>query len=103
MNEPNYNESTLSGTSWNRVYACHIFNDYGQPPRLGLYEEKIAVLGDDIIKKHVHEFNVTFDPENEKHLQLYNLLNEMYVEQREIRDNPPVEEIPVEEPLGDVI
>jgi hypothetical protein len=98
MSEANYNESTVSGTSWQRVYACHIFNDYGQTPRLNLYEEKITTLDGEIIRKHVQDFCITFDPTNEDHLALYTLLNKIYVEQRTIRDTPPVIEEPIVEP-----
>jgi len=108
MSETNYNEATVAGTSWQRVYSVRVSNDFcmtppeqrtpDQMPKLTLYEEKIALLDGEIHRKHIGEFNITFDPTNETHLTLYGILNGMYVEQRVIRDTPPVVEEPEETP-----
>lgn len=87
MNEPNYNETVIAGVSWMRCYSIHIFNTYNQTPNMKLYEERITNIGDnEELHKFIGEFNVTFNIEDPRHVELYTLINKIYVEEREKRD-----------------
>ena len=46
---PDYKESTVSGSTWQRCHTVTISNQLGKPPRVDFQEEKvIALVGDDI-------------------------------------------------------
>jgi len=96
MDTPNYNETQVSGSSWTRSHHVVIQNPLGAVPTMTFGEERVFVLGE----KQITEFAgqglvVTFDSKNPKHIALYTALNDMYIEARTIRDNPPVVEPPV--------
>ena len=107
---PNYNESTVAGTSWTRCMNVSIDNQYGHTPSMVLFEEKIYVLeGGKIIREPVGNLSVAFDTNIPAHQQIYDVINSEYVRLRELRDNtnvappdvppadPPVDP-PVEQP-----
>lgn len=87
---PNYNQSSLAGDSWVRAHKVVIHNPYGGTPWLQLMEQKIFLMSNEsdqeTVTRDCSSLTVTFDPTNEKHLALYNLLNEIYVEERDKRD-----------------
>ena len=99
-NTPNYNESSASGTSWQRAVRTVIENPYGGQPYLTFVEEKIYTMDDGrIIREPVSNLNVSFNADDPLHGYIYYYLNELYVVLRDLRDNPPVPpEAPVAEP-----
>jgi hypothetical protein len=106
---PNYNESTISGQSWQRVYNINIDNPLtpaGQPPAARvLFNEQMAyVFGDKVVTSFVDKIVVNFDITNPKHLAVYMALDEVYQEERALRDarnNPPPVDPPVDPPPVD--
>ena len=97
---PNYNESTVAGTSWTRSMSIHIDNPYGALPSIVFLEEKIYVLADGkIIKEQVGNLSEVFNPELSAHQMIYNLINSEYVRLREIRDTPVVIPEPIIPPV----
>lgn len=91
-----YKESTVTGTSWQRVYRVRIDNPTGETPSLTFYEERVTNIGGDkTIKEHVGTLSARFDPMDANHVDLYSKLNDLYVLMREARDV----EVPPEEPL----
>lgn len=87
---PNYNETNVTGQSWQRSHHVVIENQLGKIPRLTFGEQKVFVLGDKTITEFAGQnLSVNFDQNNPKHVALYVALNELYVELREQRDNPP--------------
>jgi hypothetical protein len=84
---PEYNESTLAGSSWQRACKVVIDNPIGSTSNLSITEEKVYQLGYSVIRESLGAgLSVTFDSNNPKHVELYNLLNDLYIEQRAIRD-----------------
>lgn len=89
---PLYNATDVAGTSYQRCSGVRINNPLDAVPSIVLEEEKIINLGDgETIHKNCAGLFTTFNPENPKHLAAYNAINEIYIELRELRDNPPVE------------
>lgn len=91
MNTPNYNETNISGQTWQRSHHVTIQNPLGNKPLITFGEEKVFVIGDRTIKEFVGtNLSIEFNPENPKHLAIYMALNDLYIELRELRDNPAV-------------
>lgn len=86
MNEPNYQESAVTGTTWKR--ACRIFveNPLNGAPSMMIVEEEAIVLGDKTITNVCANLTVRFDPNNADHMAAYATLNKLYVAAREERD-----------------
>ncbi len=55
----NYNESNVSGQSWNRCFKIEVDNPYDKPPTCKMFEEEIIVVGD----KSVSTISRIFSPE----------------------------------------
>ena len=86
MSTPNYNESTVTGTKWQRACRVVIENPYNQIPSINFIEEEIVNLGDNFIANPVSNCYVNFDSNNELHADIYIKLNELYTLLREARD-----------------
>ena len=96
---PNYKETTVAGSSWVRAHDVHIKNPHGGTPYMVISEEKIMLLADgDKITKPSSNLVVSFDVNNPKHLQLYGLINDIYIEERDKRDTQP-QIIPLVDPV----
>jgi hypothetical protein len=94
-NTPNYNETSASGTSWQRAVRTVIENPYGGQPYLIFVEEKIYTMDDGkIIREPVANLTVSFDAENVLHGTIYYYLNQLYTVLRDERDNPTPPIIP---------
>ena len=86
----NYNQTNITGESWQRAHHIVIENPLGELPKLTFGEQKVFIIGDKTISEFVGQNLVTtFDPTNEKHLALYTALNELYTELRDLRDSSP--------------
>lgn len=84
--EPNYSESSVSGTSWKRAVRVLVENPLGGAPALTIIEEEAISLNGKNITRPVANLNVQFDQNNPLHLQAYSVLNAIYIEEREKRD-----------------
>ena len=58
---PNYKESNVSGTSWQRAYMVQINNPYQQIPSIDFFEEEIISVGDKTIAHYTGEIKENFD------------------------------------------
>lgn len=56
---PNYKESNVVGTSWQRAYQVLIENPYNGTPSITFNEEAIIDTGSEIISKHVYALTRT--------------------------------------------
>lgn len=57
-----YNESTVSGSSWQRTFRIVIDNPHGLPPTINYSEEKVvAVNGSPAIKQYVGDLTGPID------------------------------------------
>lgn len=86
MTTPNYNESSVAGTQWQRACRVVIENPLNGTPSLMLVEERVMQLGEDIIATPCANLSVAFDTNNPLHMDIYNKINEVYVLLREARD-----------------
>ncbi len=86
MDTPNYNETSITGTQWPRIFRFQGENPLGGRPTLVLNEELAMVMGETTITKPISHLSVTFDINNPKHLAVYDAINAVYVEEREKRD-----------------
>ena len=99
----NYQESTVSGTSWKRCADITIRNPISGVPTAIFIEEKVIVLGDQIIRQSDGNCYLEFDPvagsfpildpstklptgETATHQQLYKLLYSLYMQTALARD-----------------
>jgi len=75
-------------TTWRRISFIGIYNPHMGTPRVVMKEEDVTSTpsGKQLITPNTGILNINFDPSNPKHMQIYNLLNEVYVEAREARD-----------------
>lgn len=96
MDTPNYNQTTVAGDSWQRVFSVHIDNPLFDPanqaatmPSLTMVEERVYVIGGKTIREQLATLTRQFDPANPRHGRIYNDLNDEYIEMRTIRDNTP--------------
>jgi len=58
---PNYNETAVTGESYQRTNRIIIDNPYQAAPRIIFEEERIINLGDEVVKKPVTALQVAFD------------------------------------------
>jgi hypothetical protein len=105
---PNYNETEMTGSSWQRACRVVVENPYQAVPSIVFVEEKVYNLGERVIKEPVANLFVNMDPESLLHLEIYEKLNELYILLRQARDEaaavpvtpePPPIEPPVEPPV----
>lgn len=82
-----YRESLVSGTSWQRACRVSIDNSYGSIPSIVFEEEKITNIDGELIRQSAGTLSRAFDPLNANHVALYEMLNNLYVQLREERDN----------------
>lgn len=86
---PDYRQSDVAGTKWTRAVRVQIDNprpSLNQPPRLMFVEEEVVQAGGLEVTNLSANLHVTYDPANPKHVQLYTLMNELYILAREERD-----------------
>ena len=57
-----YNQQSVSGTSWQRAYQILILNPLGQVPTVRYDEEQVINLNDEQIKQPVNTLGYTIDP-----------------------------------------
>ena len=57
-----YNQQTVSGTSWQRAYQILILNPLGQAPTVRYDEEQVINLNNEQIKQFVGNLGYTLDP-----------------------------------------
>lgn len=57
---PNYKESNVTGTKWQRSYAASISNKVGELPKITFFEEEVVVVGDNTITRHLGQIDETF-------------------------------------------
>jgi hypothetical protein len=95
---PNYNESEIAGQSWQRAVRVVIENPYKGLPYITFVEEKVYNIGEKTITEPVANLGIGMNPEIPSHLEIYSILNELYVQLRDVRDNPvvivPTEPVP---------
>jgi hypothetical protein len=83
-----YKETTVTGTSWQRASRVIIENSLGQAPTMIFVEEEITNLANGKqLKEAIGTLNITFDPANPLHQELYEKINAQYVLVREARDS----------------
>lgn len=87
MDTPNYKESEITGTQWTRCNRVVIENPLNAAPYVTFIEEVAMQLGDGkVITQPAGGVMAIFDAENPKHLQAYELLNEIYMAAALARD-----------------
>ena len=59
---PDYNQSELTGTSWQRCKMVNIANPHSGVPRVRLDEEVVAIAGDKSFYEHAGAIEFDFDP-----------------------------------------
>ena len=84
---PDYKETTVSGTAWQRAFRVSIDNAYGATPSIVFEEEKITNLAGELVRQPAGTLSRAFDALNTNHVALYEMLNNLYIELREERDN----------------
>lgn len=91
---PDYKESTIAGTKWQRACRVVIENPLSGTPSIMFVEEEAINTGGKTITNLVANCGVAFDSADPKHIELYTKLNEIYTILREARDaqlvQPPV-------------
>lgn len=111
MSAPNYKESDVTGTQWTRCTRVVIENPYGGAPSIIFVEENAIQLGEKVITQPSGNLFTPFNPTDEipllddngvdtletfNHLQVYQMLNSLYMYLAAQRDYvPPAEpEVP---------
>lgn len=87
MDSPNYKESNIIGTKWQRVCRVVIENPLNASPSVLFVEEEVFNTGDKIITNLVDNILVEFNPEDLNHVDIYTKLNDVYTTKRVERDN----------------
>lgn len=62
---PDYKETTVNGTQWQRCCAIHISNPYGRTPQITLQEERLTTINGELFQQSAGGINLDFDPEAE--------------------------------------
>lgn len=83
---PDYKETTVAGTSWQRARRVVIENQYAQVPTITFIEEKAINVEGQVITEVVDSIMCSFDSNSTLHTDIYMKLNELYVLLREARD-----------------
>ena len=61
---PNFNESAITGTKWQRCRAVHISNELNAAPVVTYASESVASVGDTTFKTAIDEqMHIPFDPD----------------------------------------
>lgn len=59
---PNYNESTVTGTSWQRCHTVTIRNPLGGAPKIEFAEERVIALDGEDMQTWVEGCSKSFSP-----------------------------------------
>lgn len=100
---PDYKESTLAGTKWQRCCRVVISNVYGKTPVVELVEEAALSDGAAVVTNPLGRLAVSFDQSAEvpvldlitglptgqviTHLEMYQHLFSLYMQKATLRDN----------------
>lgn len=99
----NYNETTITGSSWTRCNNAYVINEYGRTPGIIFGEQKIVMIDSVATLVPLNtEVKVTFDPNKTfpllnpstgeptgstyTHKQLYEILYSLYIYSAKERD-----------------
>jgi hypothetical protein len=109
VSEVNYKQTNVNGESWQRAVEVTIYNPLEQTPKVRFLEETVYLVNGKVIKERASAFNSldsSFNLNDPLHLEVYDVLNRLYIQLREARDlaNQPVEpdEVPPTEPEPEV-
>lgn len=83
---PDYKETTVTGTSWQRARQVVIENPYAKLPSITFIEERAMNVGGTVITEVVDSLVCSFDSNSTLHTDIYLKLNELYTLLREARD-----------------
>ena len=83
---PDYKETTVTGTSWQRARQVVIENPYAKLPSITFIEERAMNVDGAILTEVVDSLRCNFDSNSTLHTEIYLKLNELYVLLREARD-----------------
>lgn len=103
---PNYKESEITGSQWTRAFRVVIENPYNKQSAIVFMEEKLFNTGDNIVKLPLDSTLVEYFNQESKfklldphtlepigidmsHMDLYTVLNSLYMALANRRDNPP--------------
>ena len=81
-----YKEKEVAGKSWQRACRVIIENPYGGLPTITFVEQEATQLGEKIIMKDCGSVGLQFDAQNATHVQIYTILNQLYMELAAARD-----------------
>lgn len=87
MPAPNYKQSEVTGTQWQRAIRVVIENPFGGVPSINFVEETATQLGDSVITQPCSNLTCDFDVSNPAHVEIYDKLNALYMALAEIRDS----------------
>ena len=102
----NYKETEIAGNQWTRAFRVVIENPYDKPSAIVFMEEQLLNTGEHIVKLPLDSTLVEyFNPESKfklldphtlepigiemSHMDLYTVLNSLYMALAKRRDNPP--------------
>jgi len=101
---PNYRETPVAGTQWQRSNQVRVDNPYGGQPTVHFVEEQIVTLGADQFARAAGELSFPFDPAEQIDLinpaddsplgqsvsgmEVYVLLYSLYRKHAALRDAP---------------
>lgn len=99
---PNYNESTVSGTSWQRCHTVTVRNPLGGTPKIEFAEERVIALEGEDMRTWVAGCEKNFSPsetfplldtqtnqptgQTMSHADLYQALHSLYMQTARERD-----------------
>lgn len=58
---PDYKESSVAGTQWQRCHGVYLQNTYGQTPLITLREEQVTAIGDQTFFKDMGQMQFPFE------------------------------------------
>lgn len=87
---PNYKESEITGSKWQRAVRVQIDNPLDKTSSILFVEEEAINIGDRVITNIVSNLQCQMDVTNPIHVEIYTKLNELYVSLREARDTEVV-------------
>jgi len=89
VSEVNYKQTNVNGESWQRAVGVYISNPLDGIPQVQFSEETVYVVNGKVVKEFAETLQGLFDLNDPLHREAYDVLNRLYVQLRERRDNPP--------------